>query len=666
MSQAAWRIGSWLGRSYADSQPMGGPNGVYGLTDASSTWLASLALGVILYTLDSFTLTDGAASALYGGVLVILAERRQRRLILTAAVACVVLTALSYFSRYRLAINGDSIFRRAVSLAAIAAAALLTLRTIVEQEKIVEQLQLLELTNSALIVRGDEGLITYWSPGAERLYGWTAAEAVGRDARQLLRTELPGGPEIQTTLAMHGRWQGEVKQTTRDGRHLLVSVSWAVQRNERGRTVGVLETGIDVTRRRQSDRDLARSEARYRAIFNAAGIAIFEEDFSRVMPLLDELRTAGVKDFRRYLRDNPDFVLGCVEKIRIVDVNDGAIRMFRAPGKQDLLRSLSQIYLPGEAGSLEEILVAMAERKPSCSAQPSGRTLDGRPLTVHMSITFPRQYEDRTSVLVSIMDVTARRQAEENLARAQDSLTRVGQVSSLGEVVASIAHEMNQPLAAIVTNAEAALRWLRRGEPDRAEAAEALERIAHEGERAVQVLERIRSFLSNAPPQWAQFDLRAAVEEAALLIRRKLQRQEVTLQIDIQAGLPPIFGDRIQIEQVITNLLINAVQALAEGPVRPRFVIVRAEQEDGGTVLIEVQDNGSGIPVLDADYLFRPFFTTKVQGVGLGLSISRSIIEAHGGRIWLSGSEEVGTVAHFTLPIALGNRQDDLLDHTKV
>ena len=424
-----------------------------------------------------------------------------------------------------------------------------------------------------------------------------------------------------------------------------------MQRNERGQAIGILETGADVTGRRQSDQDLARSEARYRAIFNAAGIAIFEEDYSDVITLLDELRKAGVADIPRYIGDNPAFVLRCVRKVRLVDVNDSAIRMFRADGKHDLLQSLSRIYLPGSTGSFAEILVAIAEGRPSCTSQTFVRTLDGRSLTIQMSITFPMRRENMVRVLVSIMDVTKRHQAEEELARARDNLARVSQVSSLGEMVASIAHEMNQPLAAIVTNAEAALRWLRRGEPDRAEAGEALERIAHEGERAVQVLERIRSFLDRTPARSAPFDVKAAVVEAALLLRREFLRQDVALAVELGAGLPLVAGDRIQIEQVITNLLINAIQAMGDDPAGGRSVRVSAVEQPDDMLRIEVHDSGPGIPAHGAEELFRPFFTTKAQGIGLGLSISRSIVESHGGRIWISGVEGEGTIAWFTLPI---------------
>ena len=226
MPGAAWRIRSWLGQSCAGPHPGRDRGGKAGLAEGPRIWLVSLALGASLFVLDSFTLTDGAASVLYGGVLVILAEGRRWRVIVAAAGACVMLTALSYFPAHGIEIEGDGIFRRAVSLAAVAASAVLTLRNLIEQEKIDEQLQLLRLTNSALLVRGGDGLITYWSPGAERLYGWPTSEAAGQDARQLLRTELPETAEVEASLTSTGRWQGEVRQTARDGRRLIVAVSW--------------------------------------------------------------------------------------------------------------------------------------------------------------------------------------------------------------------------------------------------------------------------------------------------------------------------------------------------------------------------------------------------------------------------------------------------------
>lgn len=638
MPNGAGRNRSWLGRDQAERT---GP----------ALLLLSLALGGALFALDSVTVTDGAASALYGGVLVVLAERRRRGIIAAATCACAALTALSYLPAHGLTLQGDGIFRRAVSLAAIAAAAALTLRNVTEQETIDEQLQLLRLSDNALFVRSHAGVITYWGPGAERLYGWTAADAVGCYARELLRTEAPGIAAAEARLATAGRWQGDVEQTTRDGRRLTLAVTWAVQRDERGRAVGILETGVDVTRRRQAAMDLARSEARYRAIFEAAGIAIFEEDYSGVFPLLDRLRASGTPDIAAAICGDPEFIRRCVNQVRIVDVNDSAIRMFGAARKQDLLQPLSRIYLPGSTGSFSKILVALAEGRPSLSAQSFVRTLDGRPLTVQTSITFPRR-ENMVGVLVGIMDVTERHRAEEELARARDSLARAGRASSLGEMVASIAHEMNQPLGALVTNAEAALRWLRRDEPDRAEAEAALERIAREGERAIQVLQRIRAYQDPRQLSFAPFDLAAAIAEAGLLLRHELDARQVTVTAEIEAGLPPVFGDRIQIEQVVTNLLMNAAQAMDEAGTPTRIVTVHAAARADGVVVTEVRDTGPGIPAWVAGRLFRPFVTTKAEGIGLGLSISRSIVEGHGGQIWIGTGHAPGAAIRFTVPIA--------------
>jgi PAS domain S-box-containing protein len=249
----------------------------------------------------------------------------------------------------------------------------------------------------------------------------------------------------------------------------------------------------------------------------------------------------------------------------------------------------------------------------------------------------------------ALMDVTATRQAQNALQIAQAELARVARVTTLGEMSASIAHEVNQPLAAIVTNAEAGLRFLRHQVPDLEEARAALQQIVKDANRSSEVIRKIRDFAKKADPEMIQLDLNEVVEEATTLVRHEVLRHGVAMRLDLASGLLPVLGDRIQLQQVIINLVVNGVQAMASTIDRERVLTIRAQQYQSDQVLVAVEDVGVGIEPGDADRLFKAFYTTKAQGLGMGLSICRSIIEAHGGRVWASANAGPGMTFQFTI-----------------
>lgn len=242
---------------------------------------------------------------------------------------------------------------------------------------------------------------------------------------------------------------------------------------------------------------------------------------------------------------------------------------------------------------------------------------------------------------------------EEASDRARAELASLTRLTAMGELATSIAHEVNQPLAAIVLDAHACLGWLGAEPPDLAEAQAAVRRIVKSGGHAGEVVARIRRFLHRAPPQRAPLDLAQVAWDGMLLIRGEAQRHEVALRMRLAPGLPAVQGDRVQIQQVVLNLLANAVEALQAVDGRPRVVTIevgRSVQPAG--VRVAVQDNGSGLDATDPARLFEAFYTTKPQGLGFGLSISRSIIESHGGTLWAEKAEPRGARFAFVLPTA--------------
>jgi signal transduction histidine kinase len=240
---------------------------------------------------------------------------------------------------------------------------------------------------------------------------------------------------------------------------------------------------------------------------------------------------------------------------------------------------------------------------------------------------------------------------EEIVKTLFEALAHVTRIMTMGALTGSIAHEVNQPLAAVVTNGNACLRWLARAEPDLEEARAAVERIIRDGHRASEVIRRLRALAQKADPQKAWLDLNDVIREVVALMHSEVRQQRAALWTDLAAALPPVLGDRIQLQQVILNLLINGIEAMQPVTGRPREVRIRSQRHEADTVLVAVQDTGIGLDPQQMARLFDAFFTTKPGGMGMGLAISRTIIEAHGGRLWAAPNDGPGTTFQFTLPL---------------
>jgi len=260
--------------------------------------------------------------------------------------------------------------------------------------------------------------------------------------------------------------------------------------------------------------------------------------------------------------------------------------------------------------------------------------------------------------------------AEEALQKAQAELAHVVRVTTLGELTASIAHEINQPLSAVVNNANAGLRWLSGESPNIDEAREAMRRILRDGNRAAEVISKTRALFKKAPMTKERFDINEAVEEIVTLTHSEAQRNRVLVRTRLGGDIPLILGDRVQLQQVVLNLLINGIEAMSgmTGAQREIFVSSQKVLDESGApketvtgidaaaewsqVLIAVRDSGPGLDAKALEHLFDAFYTTKPQGLGMGLAISRSIIEAHGGRLWATANVPQGAIVQFALPIA--------------
>ena len=277
---------------------------------------------------------------------------------------------------------------------------------------------------------------------------------------------------------------------------------------------------------------------------------------------------------------------------------------------------------------------------------------DGMVRVVHSQGDITRDESDRPVRQFGVMqDITELRRAEDELRASRTELARVSRLTTLGELTTSIAHEVSQPLGAMVASAGACARWLAADPPAMAEARSALDNIVADGKRAREIIARIRALAKRQAPRMDLLDLNRKILEVLALTEQELRSHDIVLETRLDSTLPQVTGDRVQLQQVLLNLIVNAIEAMSAVNDRPReLTIVSAQGTDG--VVVEVRDSGIGLDPDRAERVFEAFYTTKTEGIGIGLSISRSIVEAHGGRLWAAPNEPHGAVFRFSLPVA--------------
>ena len=255
-----------------------------------------------------------------------------------------------------------------------------------------------------------------------------------------------------------------------------------------------------------------------------------------------------------------------------------------------------------------------------------------------------------TSMIITGLSAKIRRISEEELQQTRGELARFARVAILGELTASVAHELNQPLAGLASSGDACRRWLASQPPNIERANQSLNRIIRDADRASKVVERVRGLAKNTPPQKAAVSVKEALREVIVLTRGEVEQNHIRLETQFADGLPLIWADRIQLQQVCLNLIVNAIESIKTLRSGPRNLLVRAEQGASDGVLVTVSDTGAGFDSTNTEDIFNAFYTTKPEGMGMGLAISRSIIEAHGGRLWASGNVPRGANFQFMLP----------------
>jgi PAS domain S-box-containing protein len=348
------------------------------------------------------------------------------------------------------------------------------------------------LTHDAIFIRDMNGVVRNWNRGAEALYGWTAEEAEGKIALELLKTVFPISLErVMAELLDRGRWEGELVRTRKDGAQVVVASRWSLQRDARGVPIGALETNNDISERRRSEE----------------------------------------------------------QRLRLYEL--------------------------------------------------------------------------------------------------ERDLVRISRVSMMGELAASLAHEIRQPITGVALNAETCLRWIRREPPGLEQAGKAVSRIIDDAKRAASIVDRNHSLFSRGTPRREPIDLNDVIREMVVMLRDAASRQGILIRSDLDPALPATMADRVQLQQVLMNLMLNGIEAMQAGSGE---LSVASQRTEDGQLLVLVSDSGIGFLGENLEHIFEAFYTTKPQGTGMGLSISRRIIESHGGRLWASANAGRGATFQFTLP----------------
>ncbi|WP_368612560.1 sensor histidine kinase [Paraburkholderia sp. BR10923] len=384
-------------------------------------------------------------------------------------------------------------------------------------------------------------------------------------------------------------------------------------------------------------------------LFRLAPIPILVEDWSEVKRRIDALRESGVADLDAYIEANP----GLIDELRrlhsIVDANEATLSLFEADSKE-IFHAWSRQLLPADRFSNSQVLRGMLLGHTSCQGERTLTSLKGRKVPIVWRCALPDKIEQYRRLHFYAFDVTEYKENSARLDALRAEMAHSQRVSTVDQLVASITHEIGQPLAAIRTAIEAAIRWLGRKEPHVTEAVAALRNAARWTDDTTEICRRLRGFLGNAPIQARRLDCAEIIESAMLLVAPEANAKSISLRKEVEPGLTA-FADHIHVQQVLTNLLINSVHAIAaRGRDGEAFVRVRAVSYSEMHVLFEVVDSGCGIDSADPQAVFQPFLSTKRDGMGMGLPISKSIVESHGGKIWVGSTGKTGTRFCFTLP----------------
>lgn len=415
-------------------------------------------------------------------------------------------------------------------------------------------------------------------------------------------------------------------------------------------TGGVSLIAFDVSARRRATSALAQSEQRYRSIFEQNHVALCELNLASLQEPLEAFDSSQHGSIEHYLSAHHASVTAWIRDLTFIDANEATVDLLGLRSRKDILGSIAP-FIEDPAPLTAALFKQMVEGGGRFERQIVVRTIDNRQVTVILVVALPGHAGSLERVACAIVDVTERERAKTALLAAQDELARAGRIATVGAVSASIAHEVNQPIGAMVMSAQACLRWLKRETPDIDAASRAAERAVKDGLRASEIVQRTREQLHHAKRRSEPTDLGQVVTEALHLLEREVALATTKVRTDLPAPAAVVLADRVEIQQVAVNLITNALHALERTPSSKREMVVKLTSHETGKVRLSVIDNGTGISPDNLSKLFGAFFTTKQQGMGIGLAICKSIVEAHGGTLTAHNNEFGGATFDVVLPL---------------
>jgi two-component system, LuxR family, sensor kinase FixL len=510
-------------------------------------------------------------------------------------------------------------------------------------------MELSDFASESVIVRDEHGVITYWNPASEALYGWAAKAMVGRSFDGFCALSRHDG-EHHRALLREGRWEGVIHRPRPIGPDVTAAVRQIVRRDADGRVVDIAEFGRSAET--SSEASAARMGAElegYRKLIQYLPTALWQVDARQAGDAFDQLKAAGVDDIAAHLDQHPELIEHAKDVVRVTEVNRDAVSLFRAGNAAEMVQPVRYIF-EAAPGLAKRVMVAHFEGRRNFIEETKILAFDGTVIDVLFTVTYPVLPELQDTTFITMQDISERLSTEQQLRKLQADFAHTGRIATLGELATSIAHEINQPLAAIVTNGETSLRWLARADQNTEKVTQLTTRIVSNARRASEIIHRLRGMAAKHEPEKCLIDLNDVVEEALLFIRHDIDAKAIALSTKFGAGLPRVMGDRIQLQQVIINLLVNSVQAMALSGQPLRQIDVQTSIDEEGAVEFSVLDNGPGVAETDMDHIFESFFSTKEAGLGIGLAICQSIISAHGGFISGANRPTGGAHFYFTLP----------------
>jgi two-component system sensor kinase FixL len=394
--------------------------------------------------------------------------------------------------------------------------------------------------------------------------------------------------------------------------------------------------------------DMDDQQYMFESMFGASAIGYWELDFRNVKKALEGIALSGWHDPIQHLYDNPAFMRQAVDNVPVLNMNQKARQLFGVDdaGMQGLM--LGRFVPTGTESVVAANLVAYLKGETNFENETVLRRLDGKPVEVLLTASFPRKDGFCNTLTLGTVDISYRNAQDRRLSRLEAELAHSSRVSTLGQLTASIAHEVNQPLGAVMTNGNAALRWLNREAPDLDEATAALKRVIAEAERAAQIIDRTRSMARKGEHKRVECDLKDLLSDVEKLVHREISSLGCELLVERLPTGVSLNADPIQIQQVLINLIVNAAQAMRDQSGRRIIRLISTASQD--RVTLQVRDNGPGFETATSECLFDPFYTTKSDGMGIGLSVARTILEAHGGSISARLDDVRGSIFEVRLP----------------